>query len=115
LDTLTTTAGRAAIAGSVIGSPVRGITGSGAIVVDVVVDAFVDDVVVVDLALVLVDGGLVVGGEVSATVVAGDAPLPPQAAIVSVADINNDDLTNFTVPLGEQSALRAVDGCRTCG
>ena len=111
---MTTTAGRAAIAGSVIGSPVRGITGSGAIVVDVVVDAFVDDVVV-DLALVLVDGSLVVGGEVSATVVAGDAPLPPQAAIVSVADINNDDLTNFTIPLGEQSALRAVDGCRTCG
>jgi hypothetical protein len=84
-------------------------------VVDVVVDAPVDDVVV-DLAVVLVDEGLaVVGGEVSATVVAGDAPLPPQAAIVSVADMNNDDLTNFTIPLGEQSALRAVDGCRTCG
>ena len=111
---MTTTAGRAAIAGSVIGSPVSGITGSGAIVVDVV-DAPVDDVVV-DLAVVLVDEGLaVVGGEVSATVVDGDAPLPPQAAIVSVADINNDDLTNFTIPLGEQSALRAVDGCRTCG
>ena len=86
LDTLTTTAGRAAIAGSVIGRPVSGITGSGAIVVDVVVDEPVDDVVV-DLAVVLVaDGLVVVGGEVSATVVAGDASLPPQAAIVSVAD-----------------------------
>ena len=97
-----------------IGSPVSGITGSGAIVVDVVVDESVDDVVV-DLAVVLVDGGLVVGGDVSATVVAGDAPLPPQAAIVSEVDINNDDLTNFTIPLREQSALRAADGCRTCG
>ena len=113
MDILTTTAGRAAIAGSVIGSPVSGITGSGAIVVDVVVDESVDDVVV-DLAAVLVDGGLVVGGDVSATVVAGDAPLPPQAAIVSEVDINNDDLTNFTIPLREQSALRVVDECRTC-
>jgi hypothetical protein len=95
---------------------VSGITGSGAIVVDVVVDAPVDDVVVVDFAVVLVDDGVeVVGGEVSATVVAGDAPLPPHAAMVSVADMNNDDLTNFTIPLGEQSALRAVDGCRTFG
>ena len=98
-----------------MGSLVSGITGSGAMVVDVVVDALVDEVVV-DFAVVLVDEGFaVVGGEVSATVVAGDAPLPPQAAIVSVADINNDDLTNFTIPLGEQSALRAVDGYRTCG
>jgi hypothetical protein len=95
---------------------VSGITGSGAIVVDVVVDESVDDVdEVVDLAVVLVDGGLVVGGEVSATVVAGDAPLPPQAAIVSVVDINKDDLTNFTIPLREQCALRAADGCRTYG
>jgi hypothetical protein len=38
---------------------VSGITGSGAIVVDVVVDAPVDDVVV-DFAVVLVDGGFVV-------------------------------------------------------
>jgi hypothetical protein len=99
-----------------MGSPVSGITGSGAIVVDVVVDAPVDDDVVVDLAVVLVDAGFaVVGGDVSATVVDGDAPLPPQAAIVRVADMNNDDLTNFTIPLGAQSALRAVDGCRTCG
>jgi len=102
------------MAGSVMGSPVSGITGSGAIVVDVVVDA-VDDVVV-DLVVVVVDEGLaVVGGEVSATVVAGDAPLPPQAVMANVADINNEVLTNLTIPLGEQSALRAVDGCRTFG
>ena len=79
LDTLTTTAGRAAIAGSVIGRPVSGITGSGAIVVEVdVVDVEVVDDVVVDLAVVVVAVGLVVvGGEVSATVVAGDAPAAP--------------------------------------
>ena len=112
-DTFTTTAGRAAIAGSVIGSPVKGITGSDATVVDVLDDAPAE--VVVDPPDVLVADGLVVGGDVSATVVAGDAPLPPQATRVSVAAINNDDLTNFTIPLGEQSALRAADGCRTCG
>src|SRR3954451_20325194 len=72
LETLTTTAGRAASAGSAIGRPVSGITGSGAIVVDVDVDA--DDVVVVDSSVVVVAFGAVVAGDVSAgAVVAGDA------------------------------------------
>ncbi len=68
-DTFTTTTGRAATAGSVIGMPVSGMTGSGGIVVEVVDD---DDDVVVDSSVVVVAFGFVVGGAVSATVV-GDA------------------------------------------
>src|SRR3954447_7914176 len=73
LDTLTTTAGRAASAGSVIGRPVSGITGSGAMVVDVGVDDDDGDVVV-ESSVVAVAFATVVAGDVSAVaVVAGDA------------------------------------------
>ena len=75
METLTTTAGCAAIAGSVIGMPVSGITGSGAIVV------VVDDVVEVDDEVVEVDDDVVVGagrvvgvgGKLATAVVAGAA------------------------------------------
>src|SRR3954447_3497015 len=59
LETLTTTAGRAASAGSAIGRPVSGMTGSGATVVDVEV---VDDAVVVESSVVVAALGAVVAG-----------------------------------------------------
>jgi hypothetical protein len=83
LETLTTTAGRAASARSVIGNPVKGITGSGGGIVVVVVD---DDDVVVDSSTVVVGFGLVVGGVVSgAAVVAGEADAPLHETRASAA------------------------------
>ena len=78
LETLTTTAGCAAIAGSVIGLPVKGITGVGAMVVLVDDDdEEVDDDDDVDVALddEVVDPGSVtgVGGNAATAVLAGAA------------------------------------------
>ena len=92
---MTTRAVRPANAGSVIGSPVRGITGSAGIVVDVEVDA----AVVVDawLEVVAADSVVLVGVD-SATVVAGaESPSPPHAARTSAAMISVVDLVYFTV------------------
>jgi len=74
---------------------VSGITGSGAIVVDVDVDA---DDVVVDSSVVVVAFGAVVAGDVSAgAVVAGDAAFVSwQATSASAAATTDMALPNFT-------------------
>src|SRR4051794_6861206 len=85
LSILTTSAGRAASAGSSIGNPVNGITGSAGMVVDVdVEDCELDDVVptVVEVAAATVPATEVA----TSAVVAGDeSPEPPQAVTPSAA------------------------------
>ena len=116
LEILTTTAGRAASAGSTMGSPVNGMTGSGAIVVDVLLDDDddVDDDDVLDASVEVVGLALMTDGDVSATLLAGAAPAPLQATSPNATSRIGVVLENLTVLSGVRCALRAGDGCRTC-
>src|SRR3954465_11380499 len=94
LETLTTTAGRAASAGSAIGRPVSGMTGSGAMVVDVEdVDAAAGGGDSSPVAVAALGG--VVAGEVSAVaVVADDALVSWQATSANPAATKDMALPN---------------------